>query len=247
MQLDSFDSWSVEELYKALGEPVQEPLTRIDGEPIGSCAPAYTVHPGDLLGLEARMLLSKVLIIDFGQAYFLDRPPVRSTSPPQFSAPESLFRQGISPASDVWALGCNTFEICAGYALFKALFVPRQDVMRDFVAMLGKFPPRFWDVWEERPKYFDEDGNAVRATEHSIVTEPYALHDRIRDMELLYPADQHSRDFSKRDCIRTLQTRELVQMHDFLSKIFVLDPEKRISIDDALDHPFIAMMNLSKI
>ena len=104
---------------------MKEKLIRIDGQAVEKCAPTYTVHPGNLLGLEERMLLSKALIIDFGQAYFLDNPPKRITTPSQFSAPEILLRQAVSPASDAWALGCNTFEICAGYTLFKALSAPR--------------------------------------------------------------------------------------------------------------------------
>ncbi|KAF2110418.1 kinase domain-containing protein [Lophiotrema nucula] len=246
MQLDSFDSWSEDDLYACLGQPVQEKLLRKDGKSLDRCAPPYTVHPGDLSLLEPLFLLSKVLIIDFGQAYFLDKPPPSSTSPSQFSAPENLFRQGVSTATDLWALGCNTFEICAGYTLFKALFLPRQDVMQDIVAMLGRFPDRYWKVWEERVQYFDEEGKPKKQAEASLYSSAYPLYDRIRDMAFLYPADGRCLDTTLRDCTTALQTCELVQMHDFLSKVFVLDPETRITVKDALEHPFLALVNLSR-
>ncbi|KAF2788056.1 kinase domain-containing protein [Melanomma pulvis-pyrius CBS 109.77] len=242
MQLDSFDAWSEDDIYACLGHPVKEGLFRKDGKPLENCAPAYTVHPADLSLLEARFLLSKVLIIDFGQAYFHDNPPSFTTSPSQFSSPENLFRQGVCPSSDIWALGCNIFEISAGYTLFKALFLPRQDVMRDMVAMLGKLPTRFWEAWEERLQYFDEDGKAFGEVGTMIPTIPYPLFDRIRDMAFLYPADGRHLDTTLREATTKLQTNELIQMHDFLAKVFVLDPDSRITVEGALAHPFLASM-----
>lgn len=238
MQLDNFDSWSDEEVYECLGEPVLKPLYRIDGKPVGNCAPAYTVQPGDMAKSEGRLLLSKLLIIDFGQAYFLDDPPICTTSPSQFRAPENILRQSISSASDVWALGSITFEICAGYTLFKALFLPRQDVLRDVVAMSGRLPHDLWDAWAERQRYFDDDGNAIKLSGHSILTEPYSLYARIRDMAFLDRANRHDHDRTARG---DLQTSELVQMHDFLTRVFALQPESRISTHDALEHPFLRL------
>lgn len=247
LQLDSFDSWSPEQIYACLGHPVCETLHRIDGTPVEECAPKYTVHPGDLSGLEARMLLSKVLIIDFGQAFFLDEPPRRTTTPSQFSAPENILALGASRASDVWALGCNVFEICAGYTLFKALFLPRQDVLRDMVAMLGKLPERFWSAWKERNQYFDDEDQVLPATETSIPFQSYSLFGRVRDLAWLYPADGHVPDCSAREKVEYLQTMELVQLHDLLSKIFRMEPDSRITVEDALAHPFLTQMNLSKL
>lgn len=38
------------------------------------------------------------------------------------------------------------------------------------------------------------------------------------------------------------QKRMIAQLHDLLSKIFVLDPAQRISVEDALRHEFITSM-----
>jgi serine/threonine-protein kinase SRPK3 len=245
-QLDDFDSWSDEQLYECMGHPVREEVVRLDGQPVENCAPAYTVHSGDLSRLAQRMLLFKLLLVDFGGAYFLEDPPLKTTTPSQYSAPEVLRSLGVSSASDVWALGCLTFELCAGYTLFKALFNPRQDVMKDMVAMLGKPPDKIWNAWEERSNYFDSDGNPSKRTEHSIIVQPYPLNDRIRDMAWLYPADGRKVDFSQRNQ-SSLETTEQAQMHDFLSKVFVFEPISRISVRDALAHPFLALMNFSRI
>lgn len=243
-QLDNFDSWSDEEVYKCMGHPEREPVVLLDGEPVEQCAPSYIVHSGDLTRLEKRLLLFRLLLVDFGGAYFLDNPPSKTTTPSQFSAPEVLRALGVSPASDVWALGCATFEICAGYTLFKALFNPPQDVMKDMVAMLGKPPDRIWLAWEERSNYFDGDGNSIKKSEHSMLVKHYSLHDRIRDMAFLYPADGRKVDLSLRDQ-SGLGTVEQVYMYDFLKRVFVFEPAQRISVKDALAHPFLALTTLS--
>ena len=245
-QLVGFDSWSIEQLYECMGHPIKEAVVRLDGQPLGQCVPTYTVHSGDLSRLAQRMLLFKLLLVDFGGAYFLDNPPLKTTTPSQYSAPEVLRSLGISPASDVWALGCLTFELCAGYTLFKALFNPRQDVMKDMVAMLGKPPDQIWNVWQERSNYFDSDGNPLQSTQHSIVVRPYPLYDRVRDMAWLYPADGRKFDFNKRER-SGIETSEQAQMYDFLSKVFVFEPISRISVTDALAHPFLAALNFTRI
>ena len=244
-QLVDFDSWSDEQLYECMGHPVKEEVVRLDGQPIENSVPAYTVHSGNLSRLAQRTLLFKLLLVDFGGAYFLEDPPLKTTTPSQYSAPEVLRSLGISSASDVWALGCLTFELCAGYTLFKALFNPRQDVMKDMIAMLGKPPDKIWNGWEERPNYFDSDGNPIQRTEHSIMVQSYPLYDRIRDMAWLYPADGRKVDLSQRNRSR-LETTEQAQMYDFLSKVFVFEPRSRISVTDALAHPFLTLMNFSR-
>ncbi|KAI0868801.1 kinase domain-containing protein [Hypoxylon argillaceum] len=226
-QLDNFDSWSDEEVYKCMGHPEREPVVRRDGEPVEQCAPSYIVRSGDLTRLEKRLLLFRLLLVDFGGAYFLDNPPPKTTTPSQYSAPEVLRALGVSPASDVWALGCATFEICAGYTLFKALF-----------------NPPIWLAWEERSNYFDGDGNSIKKSEHSMLVKHYSLHDRIRDMAFLYPADGRKVDLSLRDQ-SGLGTVEQVYMYDFLKRVFVFEPAQRISVKDALAHPFLALTTLS--
>ena len=244
-QLDDFDSWSDEQLYECMGHPVKEEVVRLDGQPIENSVPASTVHSGSLSRLAQRTLLFKLLLVDFGGAYFLEDPPLKTSTPSQYSAPEVLRSLGISSASDMWALGCLTFELCAGYTLFKALFNPRQDVMKDMIAMLGKPPDKIWNGWEERPNYFDSDGNPIQRTQHSIIVQSYPLYHRIRDMAWLYPADGRKVDLSQRNRSR-LETTEQAQMYDFLSEVFVFEPRSRISVTDALAHPFLILMNFSR-
>lgn len=226
-----------------MGRPVTEEVVRLDGQAIESCAPVYIVHSGDLSRLEQRMMVSKILIVDFGASYFINKPPLKTTTPAQYAAPEVLRSIGVAPSSDVWALGCAAFEICAGYTLFKALFNPRQDVMKDMISMLGKPPDNIWKMWEERSRYFDEEGHAVRRTEQVIPFQTYPLYDRVRDMARLYPADGRTIDMSELPGWH-LETVELVQMHDFLSKVFVFNPVSRISVQSALGHPFLAQVNI---
>ncbi|KAK9236476.1 kinase-like domain-containing protein [Lipomyces kononenkoae] len=61
-----------------------------------------------------------------------------------YFAPEVFFEQKASNLSDIWALGCTIFEICAGFQLFESLFDDPDDVMRQMVQTLGKLPEPWW-------------------------------------------------------------------------------------------------------
>ena len=225
-----------------MGLPVKEKVIRNDGMPTGSSAPLYTVHPGNLEALEACIPTFKILIIDFGQAYFFDNPPDSVTSPSQFKAPEVLFdmtHMVVSPSTDIWALGCNIFEICSGYTLFKALFNPRQDVLRDIVAMLGKPPHELWEGWSEKAEYFDSNATPIRASEDSIMTVPYSLYDRVCDIAWLYPPEGQDLDPGMRKNLNQLESVELTQLYDLLKEIFKYDSQQRVAVKTAIQHPFL--------
>lgn len=68
----------------------------------------------------------------------------------------------------------------------------------------------------------------MRRTEQAIPFQTCHLYNRVRGMERLDPADGRMIDISELPRGH-LETVELVQMHDFLSKVFVFNPVSRIS------------------
>ena len=132
---------------------MEEPVQRRDGGSIDETVPQYLVQPCNMPALEDRISLARIMIIDFGQAFYLDETPDVLT-PKQFSAPEVLFGTAITPATDQWQLGCTIFGVCSGHSLLNMLFNPKMDVMKDMVAMLGKPPDTMWQRWKERENYF---------------------------------------------------------------------------------------------
>ncbi|PMD66931.1 kinase domain-containing protein [Hyaloscypha bicolor E] len=227
-QVGIFDHWSEEELYECIGTPIREKVDLIDQtEPIGTATPTYLVHQCNLAALEECLALPKIILIDFGSAFSSFKPPIEHDNLPQISPTEVLFHTTLSSSIDTWAAGCVTFEICAGYTLFKALFNRKQDVRKDIVAMLGKPPKPMWQLRPERGCYFEADGTPKK-TAKGIMVKPYPLSDRIRDMTRLY---SDTEDFP---------TAELAELYDLLSKIFLYETESRLSPSMALKHPFLS-------
>jgi len=237
-QVGIFDHWSEEELYKCIGTPIREKIDLIDQtKPIGTATPTYLVHQCNLAALEERLALPKIILIDFGSAFSSFKPPIEHDNLPQISPPEVLFHTTLSSSIDTWAAGCVTFEICAGYTLFKALFNRKQDVRKDIVAMLGKPPESMWQLWPERGCYFEADGTPKK-TAKGIMVKPYPLSDRIRDMTRLYSdvTPTPAQDWETED----FPTAELAELYDLLSKIFLYETESRLSPSMALKHPFLS-------
>lgn len=193
--------------------------------------------------LEEKLSIPKILIIDFGQAFYHHESPDVLT-PKLFMAPEILFSQSRSPALDQWQLGCTTFELCSGYSLLRMLFGAKTDVMKDVVAMLGKPPDAMWRNWKERETYFHDDGSPKPAVGRRIPVKTYPLMERVRDIAR---ADEMSNKEPRREqsiVIRdALPNDELAQLYDLLSKLLVYEARQRLSMSKSTEHPFFTVFS----
>ncbi|KAH6903313.1 kinase-like domain-containing protein [Coprinopsis sp. MPI-PUGE-AT-0042] len=90
-------------------------------------------------------------------------------------APEVIFDDLASPASDMWALGSTMHQIMtgAGTECDTAMPIPvsivgggpgisTDKVLCAMVQVLGKLPERWWSCWEKRAEYFDEEGQGIQ-------------------------------------------------------------------------------------
>jgi serine/threonine-protein kinase SRPK3 len=137
--------------------------------------PRYIVFPAchSLLfeQIFANPSLAELKICDFGESSLLD-PPSTSTKrhlncPNVYAAPEVIFDNVASFATDIWALGNTIHHIMDGgsdgeTAIQARLGCSRDEVLCSMVLTLGsKLPERWWNIWEKRKDYFDEEGEWV--------------------------------------------------------------------------------------
>jgi serine/threonine protein kinase len=93
---------------------------------------------------------ARVIISDFGEAFFQDEERKELHTPILLLPPEIFFREHLGPAIDVWTLGCSLYEILGERPLFEG-FMPDQDhVIAEMVSTLGHLPKRWWDRWQQR-------------------------------------------------------------------------------------------------
>jgi hypothetical protein len=62
---------------------------------------------------------------------------------------------------DIWTLACALWEIFSSRAAFDAWLATRDDMAAQQVEILGPLPAEWWDCWQARGEYLDEDGRPV--------------------------------------------------------------------------------------
>ena len=124
---------------------------------------------------------SHIKLCDFGESSFHDPASTgahrKLNCPRVYAAPEVIFDELVSPASDVWAMGNLLHYILSGGQEMGSSVISGppnptdEEVLKNIVSALGKLPDPWWQRWEERRKYFDEEARpaeGVRAVSRLV-------------------------------------------------------------------------------
>ena len=107
LTLSNLDCYGEDEIYRLFGRPVTGPLETESVVKPGSEAPRYIVKSIDFLSSPENIIEPDVKLVDFDQCFPVSSPPQKMIGTPiEFLAPEVAVGQEVSPASDIWALGC---------------------------------------------------------------------------------------------------------------------------------------------
>uniref|UniRef100_H0VP43 Mitogen-activated protein kinase 10 n=1 Tax=Cavia porcellus TaxID=10141 RepID=H0VP43_CAVPO len=175
-------------------------------------------HKNDLNALGDIVVKSDctLKILDFGLARtagtsFMMTPYVVTR---YYRAPEVILGMGYKENVDIWSVGCIMGEMVR----HKILFPGRDyiDQWNKVIEQLGTPCPEFMKKLQPTVRNYVEN-----RPKYAGLTFPKLFPDS------LFPAD------SEHNKLKASQARDL------LSKMLVIDPAKRISVDDALQHPYI--------
>ncbi|KDR80218.1 hypothetical protein GALMADRAFT_61725 [Galerina marginata CBS 339.88] len=220
---------SQENIEKYFGTP-QKTLLRIrhGATPPYSAphVPRYVVHTPDqsclLEAIFETPSLVQLKICDFSEASLHDptRPKGvkrKLNCPSVHAAPEVIFDELVSPASDMWAMGNTMHQILTGgregaTVIRGAPGCSRDEVVCQMVRLLGRPPDRWWTRWEARSKYFDEAENWIGNTEANRTPKPLGIRFRA--------------DYLPLDEQQALQK--------VLAGIFVYEPQDRLTARDVV-------------
>ena len=165
------------------------------------------------------LLKTDIKVIDFGLAVFDYEFHQDVVSTRHYRAPEVIMRLGWSQPCDVWSLGCMIFEMAFGKILFQTLFDQEHLAMMERI--LGPIPQRMGKKCGNK-QFFDCHGNFQWVDKNS-------------------PLDRYVRrqcqPLHKYRC-SSLESKSGGLLLDLVSKMLQYEPDKRITLKEALKHKF---------
>lgn len=149
-----FDELTTEMLYEKYGEPILEPVNRLDGREIPPEVPQHGVIPLWLGEASEDVTLpeAKVLVSDFGEAFCPSHEQkFESQTPLVVRPPEARFEptQPLTFSSDIWTLACTMWDIMGQRTLFEGLLTNDDDMTNQQVELLGPLPSEWLTKWTE--------------------------------------------------------------------------------------------------
>jgi len=184
--------------------------------------------------------MNVVKLCDFGSAGRTNECEITPYLVSRFyRAPEIMVGLPYAEPIDVWSMCCVLYELYTGKILFPGK--DNNDMLRLMLEVKGNFPNRkilrnaaFAD------RHFEKNGDfiaqRVDKITKSILTEVCRFDKPTRNLH----------DMLKKYATQGMSEADRVkvsQLADFLEKGFQLDPQRRMTVDDALVHPFIYEKN----
>ncbi|KAM0936997.1 putative protein kinase CMGC-DYRK-PRP4 family [Dioscorea sansibarensis] len=192
------------------------------------------IKPDNMLVNEAKNVLK---LCDFGNAMFAGKNEITPYLVSRFyRAPEIILGLPYDHPMDVWSVGCCLYELYSGKVLFPG--PSNNDMLRLHMELKGPFPKKMLRKGAFTEQHFDQDLN-FHATEDDPVTKKtikrLLLNIKLKDIGMLISGSPGE------------DPKMLANFKDLLERIFVLDPEKRMTVSQALSHPFITDESLEGI
>ncbi|RAK85216.1 kinase-like protein [Aspergillus costaricaensis CBS 115574] len=149
-----FDELSTDMLYEMYGEPVLEPVNRLDDQEIPPEVPQHGVVPIWLGAASEDVMLpeAKICLSDFGEAFCpTQEQKFESHAPLLVRPPEARFEptQPLTFSSDIWTLACTVWDIMGQRTLFEGTFTNDDDMTSQQVELLGPLPSEWLTKWTE--------------------------------------------------------------------------------------------------
>ncbi|KAJ6093034.1 protein kinase domain protein [Penicillium sp. IBT 16267x] len=153
-----FDQLSTEKLYEQYGEPILEPVNRLDGQKVPPGVPKHGILPIWLGEASENITLqeARILLSDFGETFSpAQKKKFESHTPLLIRPPEARFEptKPLTFSSDIWTLACTIWDIIAQRSLFEGFFTNEDDMTCQQIGALGRLPTEWWEKWEARDKF----------------------------------------------------------------------------------------------
>jgi len=241
LTLKGVEDMGKDELLELIGEPDLYGVERRNGKDPAPRAPEYIVAPPDHYWWR-NFCDGSIAIIDFGESFLVNDPPDEAAWSWPYAAPEILLpRQGIKQGingygSDIWSLATTIFEVREGHTLFNG--DRRASVVHQIEVILGALPEPYLTEAVNTGLKCDEDEkleerqSIIEGTGYSDPLEAVLGKEKLEYVEK--PGEPCQTQASYRS-----DREEVLQLADLLRKMLHYNPNKRISTDQVLKHPWM--------
>lgn len=175
---------------------------------------------------------TSVRLIDFGSATFEEDYHSSVVSTRHYRAPEIILGLGWSKPCDLWSLGCILVELLTGDALFQTHENLEHLAMME--AVVGIMPRDVASAANRTSniavRSLFKSGNKLNWPEGSDAKRS------VRVVSKMSPLAEHLRLFADPSVHPHIPV-----IMDFLKKLMMWDPARRITADKALQHPFFSI------
>jgi serine/threonine-protein kinase PRP4 len=185
------------------------------------------IKPDNILVNQAKNVLK---LCDFGNAMLAGKNEVTPYLVSRFyRAPEIILGLPYDHPLDMWSVGCCLYELCTGKVLFPG--ESNNDMLRLHMELKGPFPKKMLRKGAFTMQHFNRDLN-FQVTDKDPVANKQVVRRLIFNFK---PKGIGS-------CISGIpgeDKKTVSSFRDLLDKIFSLEPAKRLTVEEALLHPFI--------
>lgn len=210
------------------------------------------IKPDNILVNESNLILK---LCDFGSAAMATDNDITPYLVSRFyRAPEIILGIPYEYGIDMWSAGCTIYELYTGKILFSGK--SNNQMLKFHMDVKGKFPHKVVRRGQFREQHFDPSFNFLyqeidRVTERVSPSRRWKqkhtidciiellFQEKIVVQSIVKPTRDLQQELIADQNLPEDQLKKVIQLKDLLEKVFALDPAKRISLNQALAHPFI--------
>ncbi|XP_026093451.1 serine/threonine-protein kinase PRP4 homolog [Carassius auratus] len=188
------------------------------------------IKPDNILVNESKTILK---LCDFGSASHVADNEITPYLVSRFyRAPEIVIGKPYDYGIDMWSVGCTLYELYTGKILFPGS--SNNHMLKLAMDLKGKMPNKMIRKGLFKDQHFDQNLNFLYI-EVDKVTE----REKVTVMSTINPTKDLLVDMIGGQRLPEDQRKKVMQLKDLLDGTLMLDPAKRISINQALQHLFI--------
>ncbi|XP_072547237.1 pre-mRNA processing factor 4Bb [Salminus brasiliensis] len=188
------------------------------------------IKPDNILVNESKTILK---LCDFGSASHVADNDITPYLVSRFyRAPEIIIGKPYDYGIDMWSVGCTLYELYTGKILFPGS--SNNHMIKLAMDLKGKMPNKMIRKGLFKDQHFDQNLNFLYI-EVDKVTE----REKVTVMSTINPTKDLLADMIGGQRLPEEQRKKVMQLKDLIDGTLMLDPAKRISINQALQHPFI--------